>query len=56
MELWSCTLLNPKSEFSAPLQNYLPGGALKINFQKMFIFIVKYDAKVVILWLQNYQL
>ena len=54
MELRSCTLINPKSEFSTLLQNYLPVGT-KTFFQKMFIFIVKYDAKGVILWLQNYQ-
>ena len=49
------TLINPKSEFSAPLQKLFTCWALKICFQKMFIFIVKYDAKGVILWLQNYQ-
>ena len=44
-------MINPKSEFSAAFQNYLPVGNYNF-FQKMFIFIVKYDAKGV--WLQNY--
>ena len=53
MKLYIESLINHKSEFSAPLQTIYLWGT--IFFQKMFIFIVKYDAKGVILWLQNYQ-